>query len=113
VVICDRYWQDTAIDFKLNFPQEDVQQWWLWKLLVFMTPLPDAAFLLLVPVEESIARSKLKNEPFPDSPEVLRGRLELYEAMATKNYWNVLDGRREISSLSDEIISIVKSVGRK
>ena len=102
-VICDRYWQDTLIDFRLNFPQEQVERWLLWRLLLWLSPQPDAAFLLLVPVEESIRRSQQKDEPYPDTPETLIRRLKHYRAIAQDGHWQQLDGRLPASQLATMI----------
>ncbi len=45
--ICDRYLDDTRIDFALNFPEEHVETWWLWRFAVRFAPQPDVAFLHL------------------------------------------------------------------
>jgi thymidylate kinase len=104
-VICDRYLWDTQMDFRLNLPQENVENKWLWRLLARVTPKPDAAFLLLVPVEESVRRSDVKGEPFRDTPEVLAQRLTLYEAWARQDErrWHVLDGRRPVDELASGV----------
>jgi hypothetical protein len=50
--------------------------------------------LFLLPVDESIRRSKLKNEPFPDSKEVLESRLSVYKTsdlFKGKN-WIIING---------------------
>ena len=78
VIICDRYIQDTLLDFNQNFSGVFNEQMFLWKLLLFVCPSPSLHFLLYVPVEVSMHRSKLKNEPFPDSKEVLEFRLNKY-----------------------------------
>ena len=106
-IICDRYLWDTLVDFRLNFPQEKVESWWLWRFLVWVTPQPDAAFLMLIPVEESVRRSDIKGEPFRDPPEVLALRLEQYQNLAENGYWTVLDGQHEIEPLASEIWSVV------
>lgn len=78
VVICDRYLDDTRLDFKRNFPNQFNEHSFIWKTLVILTPTPNYSFLLYVPIEISMERSKLKNEPFPDSPETLSYRLDAY-----------------------------------
>lgn len=78
VVICDRYVDDTALDFSLNFPHIKFTEMVAWKLLIKIAPKPDKAFLLLLPVEVSMQRSLLKDEPFPDSKETLEQRLLAY-----------------------------------
>lgn len=112
VVVCDRYLWDTLIDFRLNFPQEYVERWWLWRLLARIAPQPDAAFLLLVPVEESVRRSDAKGEPFRDPPEVLAQRLAQYQALAQDGCWHVIDGRRPIPELAAEVWMTVESASK-
>jgi len=102
-VVLDRYYGDTALDFVLNFPQETITEWWLWRVMVWLAPRPQAAFLLLVPVQESERRSKLKHEPFPDSSEVLQKRLDHYERLAVDGCWQCLDGCRSESELHRDI----------
>ena len=103
VVIADRYLWDTWIDFRLNFPEVDADKWFLWKMLVWVTPKPDAAFLLLIPVEECLRRSKLKNEPFPDSEDVLQRRLILYRGLSQRLH--ILDGLKPVDVIHKEIKS--------
>ena len=107
-IICDRYLWDTLVDFRLNFPQEKVESWWLWRFLAWVTPTPDAAFLMLIPVEESLRRSDIKGEPFRDPPEVLTQRLEQYQNLVKNDYWHVLDGRQAIDLLADEIWAVLE-----
>ncbi|WOG25814.1 hypothetical protein [Endozoicomonas sp. 8E] len=78
VVICDRYLEDSCLDFKLNFGSRFKEKGFLWCMVKLLAPKPDKSFLLYVPVELSLERSKFKNEPFPDSPETLKWRLEYY-----------------------------------
>lgn len=80
-IIFDRFLEDTLMDFKLNFPQENVKNWWIWKLLGSLVLSPSKHFVLLIPKEESQRRSILKNEPFPDSAEVLDKRIKLYKKL--------------------------------
>ncbi|MDN3643791.1 hypothetical protein QWY87_13825 [Lutimonas halocynthiae] len=99
-VICDRYIFDTHIDFKLNFPQENVEKWLLWKLLLFFAPRPKRHFVLTIPVEESIRRSALKDEPFPDSEEVLELRLKDYLTFVSEESFAIhIDGTKGIDDI--------------
>ena len=72
-------------------------------------PRPDAAFLLWVPVEESLRRSKAKVEPFPDDEDTLTWRLEAYldNSLFPPDRYLRLDGRRAISELTEVIICTV------
>ncbi len=85
IIICDRYIIDTLIDFKIAYPDENIQKWVLWKILNFVSLTPDSHFILAINVDESITRSKMKNEPFPDSSEVLNVRLNTYLDYAKNN----------------------------
>lgn len=107
-IICDRYIIDTEIDFTLNFPDQKVERWWIWRLFKIVSPKPKHHFVLTIPVEESVRRSKLKNEPFPDSPQVLEIRLKKYLEYAHNNkYVHHIDGLRNIEEVANEINSIL------
>jgi thymidylate kinase len=112
LVLCDRYLWDTAIDFRLNFPQEKLDHYWLWRLLERISPRPDAAFLMLLSVEESQRRSEMKGEPFPDSPEVLRQRLADYQDLILRVPFHVLDGSQPITTLFNQILTDLAQVHR-
>lgn len=108
-IICDRYIFDTQLDFELNFPDEKVSTWFLWKILKKVALLPKYYFVLTIPVEESQKRSKLKNEPFPDSLEVLNYRLAKYLDFC-KNHKNVhhIECNKPIEAVQQEILSYIK-----
>jgi len=103
VVICDRYLEDTRLDFILNFPQIDFESMWLWKCLKFISPKPDCSFLLLIPVYVSMERSKLKNEPFPDDEKTLEKRLSLYQSSVWFNDVDIIDATQEVDMISEQI----------
>ncbi|MCA9262931.1 MAG: hypothetical protein KDA60_03745 [Planctomycetales bacterium] len=107
-VICDRYWQDTALDFRLNFTSEHVERWWLWRSMTWLCPRPTHQFLLIVPVDESIRRSAQKKEPFPDTPEVMQQRFAEYSSWADQAGWCCIDGTRPACDISHEISERVK-----
>jgi len=106
-VICDRYLADSKIDFRLNFPAEQVERWRLWHLLEKLAPTPEVAFIMLLPVEESLRRCRAKDEPFTDSPERFRERLAEYTALADRGAVVVLDAQRPVESLALEIRTAV------
>ena len=109
-VICDRYLWDTEIDFRLHYPQARVDRWLLWRLLVRLTPRPDAAFLMSIPLEESMRRGRLKNEPFPTPPDLLARRKEIYESSARRNSLLVLDGLQPVDQLAGEILAAIPAM---
>jgi len=112
VVVCDRYVEDTLIDFKRNFPDAFDDQSFLWKLLVFFTPKPNQSFLLFVPVDVSLIRSKMKGEPFPDTPETLAFRLKTYldESAFPSDKYHKIDCQKSIESIQTEITDKFKEL---
>ena len=111
VVICDRYLNDTLLDFRRNFPNVDLSKSYLWKLLVFITPKPDVSFLFWIPVSTSLERSIAKNEPFPDNKETLEWRLENYlnEVIFPAQIYNRIDGREDVNKIAKQVLSTVNS----
>ncbi len=103
VVIADRYLWDTWIDFKLNFPGICFDQWFLWKFLNLLSPKPDHFFLLLIPIGESLRRSQLKEEPFPDSQEVLQQRFDYYYQFSKSMGWHVIQCLQPIDNIAGKI----------
>ena len=69
-----------------------------------------------MPVEESMHRSKLKNEPFPDSKEALEQRLEIYVTSKLFNgqNWVKIDGLDSIDSsanrIKDKVLSVLNHI---
>lgn len=110
IVICDRYLVDTLVDFKINFNNQDIERWFLYKLLLWTSPRPDVSFLMLIPVEEALKRSEQKDEPFPDSPEILAKRLGMYKELLDDKNWIVLDGLKSKEELTFEIKQIIDNL---
>lgn len=109
IVICDRYIFDTSIDFKLNFPQENVDKWLIWKLMLFFAMKPNKHFVLTIPVEESLRRSKLKDEPFPDSEETLKNRLNDYLKFIGQSSLVIhVDGTKKTHDINNFIVDQLK-----
>jgi thymidylate kinase len=114
VVICDRYLNDTLLDFRNNFPTSNIEDSIFWRLLTALVPDPDHSFLFWVPVDTSEKRSIAKGEPFPDTKETLEWRLNAYmdESTFPLNKYTRIDGRSSIKKISDELYSFVKSALR-
>lgn len=104
-VICDRHLFDTAVDFELNFPQENVKNWLIWKILVRTALHPTHHFIFTISVDESLRRSELKKEPFPDTREILTERLSKYLELCDKNSKVVhVDCSNSIDSIREIIL---------
>ena len=108
-IICDRYIDDTALDFKLNFPNTNFENMFVWKLLNFIATSPDKSFLFLIPVEVSMQRSIQKNEPFPDSQEILQSRLNSYNDnnLFCQDKYFVIDGTKNIEKVESIIVEVI------
>ena len=108
-IICDRYIVDTEIDFKLNFPQENTNNWILWKVLKILALKPNFTFLLLISPEESKRRSISKKEPFPDKLNTLKKRFKYYKNLVN-NYPNIkmINSEKSINFIKNYISETVK-----
>lgn len=104
-ILADRYIYDSLLDFNRNFPGENVSEWWLWRLLTLTAPKPRIQFLLLVSVEVSKTRSRLKNEPFPDSEDTLKWRYEKYCELCRNNDYHYIDCTKSIEQVHEVILS--------
>ena len=68
-----------------------------------------------MPVKESIKRSKLKNEPFPDSIKVLESRLLAYKQFSffRGDYWCKVDGMDSMALISGFVKNEVLKINKK
>lgn len=107
-IICDRYLLDTLVDFKINFPQEKIENWPLWKLLQKTALKPDISFLLLIPVDESIRRSDIKREPFRDTREILATRYDCYRSLSKNFSYHLIDGLNSPDQVTEKILGILE-----
>lgn len=111
-VICDRYLDDTRLDFRRNFPAILFERSVLWRLLTWITPRPDASFLLWVQVAESLRRSREKGEPFPDDEPTLAWRLAAYmdETLFPDSRYMRLDCSLSVDTVAAKIVARVASL---
>lgn len=105
IVICDRYIDDTLVDFIEDFPSDDVGEWMLWKILRSVIPKPNISFLLIVPIEEQARRSVQKGEEFPDSEGTRFNRMERYcdEGFFPDTLYLRIDGLRPLDDIAELI----------
>ena len=103
-VLCDRYIEDTEIDFSMYFPDEHVSEWWSWRLLRRFAVNPDRAFFLDLSFAESSRRSMQKNEPFPENDGRRQMRASYYAATRHCQDWCVLDASRSIHELHNDVL---------
>lgn len=104
ILLCDRYYWDTLIDFRIKYPNVQFEKWLVWRILNVAYKKPDCSFVLTITPQESMRRSTLKFEPFPESEERRKYRLELYMNEIKKCRWKtIVDCMRSIDSIYNEI----------
>jgi thymidylate kinase len=107
-VICDRYIIDSEIDLLIAFPDENVSNWGIWRFMKFMAIKPTHHFVSIVPTEVTAVRSKNKWEPFPDPPEVMAKRYDIYSSLRQDvNHFHFIDGLKNVEDIKMEIMSLV------
>ena len=108
-VVCDRYLWDTLVDFRINFPEEPVANWWLWRLLERIAVQPDVAFLLMLPLEESIRRCTLKDDPFPSPNDVQVQRFAMYQELVDSRKFVAVDASLGIDCVFSTILASIEA----
>jgi thymidylate kinase len=102
-VICDRYLLDSLVDFRVYFPDDRVEDRLLCRLLRAASVRPDAAFCLLVPVEESMRRTTDRSRHHWESRETLQQRLDQYRALAEELGVQILDGCEPVERIASRM----------
>lgn len=103
-LICDRYIWDTYIDFKMKYSEYDFEQGFWWTLTLKTMIQPKISYVLFIPVEESLRRSELKDEPFPESSDLRRQRIQMYIDEQKNNRWHYLiDATKSIEEVHNQI----------
>jgi thymidylate kinase len=105
VVLCDRYLWDTYIDFKIMFPDIKITNWLIWKILVKLSPIPNKAFLLVIPAELSEERCSNKYDPFPDTSDIRKIRYDLYERTSKLGHWDIIDANDSIETVFKRVMN--------
>ena len=102
-VICDCYLLDCLVDFRVNFPDDRVEDRLLWRWLRRLSVRPAAAFCLIVPVEVSVARSRAKARFHWEDEDTVARRGREYLAACEELGVEVLDGTLRAEELAQAI----------
>lgn len=109
IVICDRYVWDTYIDFKMKYGEYQFEKGFWWNLLLKTMVKPNPSICFFIPAEESMRRSSLKEEPFPEPIDVRQERLQWYMKELKNNRWNhIIDATQDINSVFENVIKILE-----
>lgn len=104
IIIADRYIWDSYIDLKIKFSNLNVDRLFLWRILVYCSPLSSNSIILFIPIQESLSRSKKKEEPFSENYEQRKIRLRHYNEEIKKNKWDYkISGMGSIEDVWSEI----------
>lgn len=109
IILCDRYIWDTYIDFKLRYKDIDFENWISWRILIYTMKKPRTSFIFVIPAEESMYRSTLKEEPFPENYEKRVLRIRRYEHEIKKNRWqHVIDGMQPLENVTENVLEKIE-----
>lgn len=111
-VLCNRYLLDALVDFRVNFPADEVEKRWLCRLVRRFAARPDAAFCLLIPAEQSMERARAKARFHWETLDVLEERWREYRSLCAELEVQVLDGGRPVDELARAIQERVAEVPR-
>ncbi len=104
LLICDRYFLDSYIDLLLKYRGIEFYKTLAWKFARWIYRKPDCSLVLTITPEESMRRSSLKFEPFPETKERREKRLELYYKLIDEKKWQyVIDCMRPIEVIAKEL----------
>lgn len=108
VILADRYFWDSYIDFLMKYPELNFEKWFVWRLSKKLYKKPRHSVIYVIPAELSMYRSTLKDEPWPETVEVRQKRIDMYLSEIEKNRWmHVIDataGIEEVFEKTKEII---------
>lgn len=104
ILICDRYIWDTYIDFRSEFPEYDIDNWFIWKTAVKLAPKAKHSFMFYITAEESYRRDQQKGDLTLDPLEVKIAKVDKYMKLINSGKWEVvIDGTRDRESISEEV----------
>lgn len=102
VVLCDRFISDGLLDLRLRFPGA-VSTARLSPILQFACPRPDLHALLHLDWDEVQARTRLKDEPFPDPEPVRVARHRAYCHLASLPNITMINGQDSIDAVHEQL----------
>ena len=108
MLICDRYFWDSYIDLLLKYQGVPFYKTLAWKFAQWIYRKPDCSLVLTITPEESMRRSSLKFEPFPETQERRELRLKLYMDLIKEGKWQYeVDCMRPIETIAEEIKHVI------
>ena len=103
VILADRYFWDSYIDFLMKYSEFDFEKWLVWKIARKLYLKPKHSVIYVIPAELSMYRSTLKDEPWPEPVEIRRERIDMYMEQIEKKRWmHVIDATKSIEEVFEE-----------
>jgi thymidylate kinase len=102
-VVCNRHLLDALVDFRVNFPEQQVERGLLCRLLLASAARPDVAFCLLIPAELTLARARAKARFHWETLDDLERRRREYGILARELGVQALDATRPIEEVASSI----------
>ncbi|PQD96174.1 hypothetical protein CYL18_06120 [Pradoshia eiseniae] len=109
IIIADRYIWDSYIDFKMKYKEFNFEKWIVWRILTKVYYRPTCSIVYVIPVDESMRRSELKNEPWPETKEQRVERIRYYKHLISKNKWQYeINALKSIDEVFTETMRAIK-----
>lgn len=107
-ILADRYFWDSYIDFKLKYSEFQFEKWIVWKLAKLVYLKPKKSIIYTIPTELSMYRSTLKDEPWPETEEQRKIRIDEYLKEISKGRWNcVIDATPSIEEVFEKTMEYI------
>ena len=107
-ILADRYFWDSYIDFKLKYSEYDFEKWLVWKLAKLIYLKPKKSIIYTIPTELSMYRSTLKDEPWPETEDQRKIRIDEYIKERSNDRWNcVIDATPSIEEVFEKTMEYI------
>ena len=102
-VLLDRYLMDAIVDFRVNFPDQQVDRGIAFRLVRRFAAKSAAAYCLLIPAKESIKRTQSRARQHWEVPEIVEQKESLYRTLADEVGAIVIDGCQSPESIGEQL----------
>lgn len=110
LLLADRYFWDSYIDFQMKYPEADFETWKVWKFTKAIYLKPKSSIIYEIPVELSMYRSTLKEEPWPETEDVRIDRIHRYMQQIEQKRWEcVIDSSVSIDVVAQKTRAYIES----
>lgn len=109
IILADRYFVDSLIDFRMKYSEDAFESWKIWSFTSKIYMKPKCSIMYTIPAELSMYRSTLKDEPWPEPIEVRQERIERYYKEANLGKWqHIIDATPSIDTVYNTTVDFIK-----